>query len=159
MLVALPWWLVVAIDAAAWATWSAVVGRWHARLPEHRLTRDGPVLRLRAGETPARYERLLRVKRWKDRLPEAGTWFGGTTKRRLPRATGGHPARLASFAVECRRAERTHWCIVAATPAFAVWNPVGLFLAMVAFAMVANGPCIVALRYNRARLARHSTPA
>ena len=158
MLVAWPWWLVVLIDAVVWAAWSTAVGWWHARLPDERLRRDGPVLRLRRWETPARYERVLRVKRWKDLLPEAGPWFGGRSKRHLP--GGARTTVLAAFGVECRRAERTHWWIVVATPVFALWNPAGLVLAMVAFAVVANGPCVVVLRYNRARLARrHSTAA
>ena len=52
-----------------------------------------------------------------------------------------------------------HWLIVAATPVFAVWNPPGLFLAMVVFAIVANGPCLVVLRYNRARVLAFHAPA
>ena len=53
----------------------------------------------------------------------------------------------------------THWLILAATPAFALWNPPGLFVAMVVFALVANVPCLVVLRYNRARLLRRTGQA
>ena len=36
----------------------------------------------------------------------------------------------------------------------ALWNPPGLFAAMVVFAVVANVPCLIIQRYNRARIAR-----
>ena len=96
------------------------------------------------------------MKTWKGWLPEAGPAFGGRSKRHLP--TGGE-AGLPRFLAECRRAERTHWLILAATPAFALWNPPGLFVAMVVFALVANVPCTVVLRYNRARLLRRTGQA
>jgi glycosyl-4,4'-diaponeurosporenoate acyltransferase len=146
-----PWQLAVALDALAWAGWSALVGWWHARQPAERFDGDGPVLRPRGWECPRWYERRLHVKAWKDALPEAGSWFGGISKRRLP---PGGPADRERLLLECRRAERTHWWIVAATPWFALWNPAWLFGAMVAFAVVANLPCIAALRYTRLRLER-----
>jgi glycosyl-4,4'-diaponeurosporenoate acyltransferase len=150
MLLRLPWPWVVALDVVAWAVWSAAAGWWMTRRGPRDPDVDGPVLRLRSFERGGRwYERSLRVKRWKTWLPEAGRAFGGRSKRRLP---PGGASGLPTFLAECRRAERTHWLIVAATPSFAVWNPLGLFLAMVVFAFVANGPCVVVLRYNRARL-------
>jgi glycosyl-4,4'-diaponeurosporenoate acyltransferase len=158
MLLALPWPWVVAADALAWTAWSVAAGWWMAhRGPRHPEV-DGPVLRLRRFEHGGRwYERTFRVKRWKSWLPEAGRTFGGRSKRHLP---GGGVNGLCLFLADCRRAERTHWLIVAATPVFAVWNPPGLFLAMVLFALVANGPCLAVLRYNRARvLAIQGPPA
>ena len=155
MVVHLPWPWVVVIDAVAWATWSAVAGwwtgRWTAAHPT-AATADGLLLELRGFEEGGRwYERRLRVKAWKGRLPEAGQAFGGRSKRRLP---PGREDGLAAFLSDCRQAERTHWLILAATPLFVIWNPPGLMVAMVVFAMAANVPCLVALRYNRARLLR-----
>jgi len=162
MLIRLPWPWVVAIDAVAWTAWSAAAGWWVTRHgPRHSDVGhpevDGPVLRLRPFERGGRwYERTLRVRRWKSWLPEAGRAFGGRSKRHLP--PGGVRA-LPLFLTDCRRAERTHWLIVVATPVFAVWNPLGLFLAMVAFAVVANGPCLIVLRYYRARVLARQRPA
>ena len=144
------WPVAVVVDAAVWAGWSAAVGWWHARLPVERLGHDGPVLRLHRWEQRRRYERWLRVRSWKDWLPDAGPWLGGLGKRRLPPGRGGR----ARFLAECRRAERTHCLIVAATPLFVLWNPAWLFGVMVVYAVVANLPCIAVQRYNRIRLRR-----
>ena len=150
MIVHLPWPWVVVLDTLAWTMWSAAAGWWTGRPGWGRPAADGPVLRLRPFERGGGwYETRLHVKRWKDRLPEAGRAFGGRSKRQLP---PGRAAGLRVFLAECRRAERTHWLILAATPVFALWNPPGLFLAMVAFAVAANVPCLMVLRYNRARV-------
>lgn len=153
MVVHLPWPLVVVLDAVAWAAWSAVAGWWTGRWTVTRgpaAEVDGPLLRLRPFEVGGGwYQRRLRVKTWKRWLPEAGRAFGGRSKRHLP---PGGEAGLPRFLTECRRAERAHWLILAATPAFALWNPPGLFVAMVVFALVANVPCLIVVRYNRARL-------
>ncbi len=144
--------LVVAIDAAVWATWSAVVGYSAHRLPLHRLTEDGPLTRLRPWERSGRVYERLGIRRWKDRLPELGALFrGGVSKRALPsRATSD----LARFAAETRRAELVHWAVPAIIPVFALWNPAWLFAVMAAYGLVANVPCLVVQRYNRGRLRR-----
>jgi glycosyl-4,4'-diaponeurosporenoate acyltransferase len=138
------------VDVVVWTVLSAWCGWRAARRPLHRLDGGGPVRR-------HRLHRALGVARWKDRLPEAGTWFGGMSKRHLP---PGRPAeRLERFARESRRAELTHAWLLAATPVFALWNPPGLFAAMVGFSVVANVPCWLVARSNRSRcrvaLARH----
>jgi glycosyl-4,4'-diaponeurosporenoate acyltransferase len=144
------WVPAVALDAAVWTGWSALVGWWQARRPLRRLDHDGPLLRFRRWETKPRYE-ALGLRRWRRLLPEAGPLFGGISKRRLPTASEGGRSR---FLAECRRAERTHWCILAITPVFALWNPAWLTAVMVGFAIIANVPCLVVLRYNRLRLQR-----
>lgn len=143
---------IVALDALAWAGWSAVVGYAAHRLPLSRLDHDGPLTRLRRWERGGRVYERLGIRRWKDRLPEFGAVFrGGTSKRSLPsRST---PA-LARFAAETRRAELVHWAIPLLTPVFALWNPASLFGAMVGYAVLANAPCLIVQRYNRGRLER-----
>ena len=157
MLLRLPWLWVVVLDALAWTVWSAAAGWWIVHRGPRQPETDGALLRLRPFERRGRwYERTLKVKRWKSWLPEAGRMFGGRSKRHLP---PGGAQGLPLFLADCRRAERTHWLIVAATPVFAVWNPPGLFIAMVLFAVVANGPCLIVLRYNRARVLAVQPPA
>lgn len=152
---------VVFVDAAVWAGWSAAVGYGAHRLPVTRLDRDSVLTQLRRWERDGHtYERLA-IRRWKDRLPEAGAVFaGGTSKRAL---SGRGDESLRRFAAETRRAEMVHWAIPAITPVFALWNPPALFGAMVGYAVAANAPFIAIQRYNRARimriLARRATAA
>lgn len=132
------WYEAVAADAGAWAVWGLATS-WVA----HRV---GPV-RLPAPKPWERrvYRRVLRVHRWKHRLPDAGSF----DKRRVG---GRSTERLEAYAAEARRAELVHWLGLVAVPAFALWNPPGLVAANLAYALGANGPCLVSLRYNRGRL-------
>ena len=92
---------------------------------------------------------MLRIKRWKDRVPEAGALFaGGVSKRRLrTRTTQG----LRRFATETRRAELGHWLAAAAGPFFALWNPWWAAVIIVGYGLAANLPFIAIQRYDRAR--------
>jgi glycosyl-4,4'-diaponeurosporenoate acyltransferase len=153
VLVALAWPIAVVIDAVVWAAGSILIGLRAARRPLARHGQPRGLLVLRSFERAGGgrwYERWARVKAWKDLVPDAGTVGGNRTKRHRPAAAAGGTAR---FALECERAERAHWGMLALTPLFVVWNPGWLFAAMVAYGLVANGPCLVVLRYNRARLA------
>jgi len=144
---------IALIDAGVWALWSLLCGYVAHRISPSRLSRDNWLFRLRRFESSGRfYERSLRIKRWKDRVPDAGDLFqGGASKRRL---TAHDREHLEAFAVETRRAELTHWLILGVTPWFFLWNPWWLGLVMVGYGIVANVPCVAIQRYNRARLLR-----
>ncbi|HEY5858677.1 MAG TPA: hypothetical protein VIX62_00140 [Actinomycetota bacterium] len=145
--------VVVAVNVGAWAVIHSASGYAVHRLPVERLSRDGWLFRKRAVEREGRlYVETLRIKRWKDRVPEAGALFaGGISKRHLTDdATGG----LERFAVETRRAELGHWLAMAPAPLFAIWNPpLGVAL-MVAYGVGVNLPFIAIQRYNRIRVSR-----
>ncbi|WP_162941808.1 hypothetical protein [Desertimonas flava] len=133
---------------------SFAAGYWAHRLPSERLARDGPLLRLRTFERDGRiYADRLAIGRWKGHLPEAGAFFaGGTSKRRL---VGADPVSLRAFAIETRRAERSHWVsllLVSTVPL--LWNGVLGSVLMILYGLVSNAPCIAVQRYNRARLVR-----
>jgi glycosyl-4,4'-diaponeurosporenoate acyltransferase len=144
-------WTVV-VDVAVWGAWSALVGLAAHLLPTRWLTRDGFVLCLRPAERDRSVYRRMRIKRWKDRLPEAGSLFAGGFSKRAMRQRD--PAYLERFVVETRRAELTHWWVMLAAPFFLLWNPVALGAVMVVYALAANVPCLLVQRYNRARLQR-----
>ena len=142
---------LVLVDAAVWATWSTLVGGAASRLPAELLSEDSWLTRPRRFEQGGRLYERVGIRRWKDAVPDAGAWFGGLTKRRLPsRDRDG----LRRFAAETRRAEYVHWAILGVTPVFLVWNPPLLAAAMVVYGVTANVPCLAIQRYTRARLVR-----
>lgn len=144
--------VVVVLNVLAWALIHTGTGYAMHRLPPGRLGSDGPVLRARVLERDGRIYERLHIRRWKDRLPEAGALFaGGVSKRRLP---GRDPADLELFAIETRRAERAHWLALVLGPIAVVWNPPVGAVAMIAYGVVVNAPFIVVQRYNRLRIAR-----
>ena len=145
--------VTVAVDVVAWAAIHAGTGYLVHRLAVERLATDWWIHRPRRFERGGSlYADRLRVRRWKHRLPEAGALFGGGfDKRSLGGA--GRPA-LERYAVETRRAELGHWLAAAGAPAFFLWNPWPVGVVMLAYAVAVNGPCVVASRYNRLRIAR-----
>lgn len=145
----------VAVDIAVWIVVGVGVGYAFHRRPVSAFAVDGRLTRLRGFEADGTwYERRLAIKRWKDRLPEAGALFsGGFSKRDL---RGRDAALFDRFVVETRRAELTHWWVLAAAPFFVLWNPPWLAGVMAGYAVAANGPCLLTQRYNRARLLRVS---
>ncbi|MGD9702538.1 MAG: glycosyl-4,4'-diaponeurosporenoate acyltransferase [Acidimicrobiia bacterium] len=145
--------VVVAIDIAAWGVVHAVSGYAVHTLPVRRLSRDGRLFAPRRLERDGRlYVDTLRIKRWKDRVPEAGALFaGGVSKRHLPDADAGG---LERFAVETRRAELGHWLAMLPAPLFAIWNPPVAAAVIVVYGIGINLPFIAIQRYNRLRVAR-----
>lgn len=145
-------WLIILVDCVVWAVWGTAVGYAGHRRPLERLDHDSWLTRIRGWEREGRTWERLGIRRWKDRLPEAGSFFGGgMSKRALP---GRDPDDLARFAAETRRAEWVHWVVMAIIPVFALWNPPVLLVAMALYGVVANVPCIVVQRFNRARIQR-----
>jgi len=143
----------VALSTGVWVGLSFGVGYVTHRAPVARFDHDTWLTRLRPIEADGRvYERRLRIRRWKGRLPEGGDTFdGGFDKRRL---RGRSTDLLERFAAETRRAEMTHWVLLVCGPLFVVWNRPLVAAGMVAFGVLFNAPFIVTQRYNRARLAR-----
>lgn len=141
----------VAVSVLAWALIGVVSGwLWH-RVPVARLSSDGRITRPRRFEDGGRwYQRRLRIRAWKDRLPEKGDLFrGGFSKRHLVDRSTPH---LQRFVVETRRAELVHWTNMAAGPLFLVWCRPLIGACMVAFGVVAHLPFVLVQRYNRLRL-------
>ncbi len=142
--------LTILVDVAAWTIVGVGVGYGMHRVSLSRLDHDTWLTRPRAFERQGRAYERLGIRRWKDRTPELGGLFAGGVSKR---SSGGR-SRLDRFAAETRRAEYTHWLVMAAAPFFALWNPWFLTVAMVVYALVANLPCLMIQRYNRARITR-----
>ncbi|MEO7557278.1 MAG: hypothetical protein ABIV94_11815 [Acidimicrobiales bacterium] len=149
----LPLWGAAIANVGAWAVIHTATGYGAHRLPAARLQRDTWLLRERRWERDgALYVGTLRIKRWKDRLPEAGALFaGGVSKRHLP---SHDRAGLTRFVCETRRAEYGHWAAMAGGPVSVLWNPpIGVAL-MVGYGIAVNAPFIAVQRSNRIRAQR-----
>lgn len=148
----LPALAVIAGNVLFWPAWTAAVGYAAQRTPDGRFADDGVLTRERLLERSGSWYRdELHIERWKDRLPEAGSLFGGVAKRTV---AGGDPVVLEKFIIETRRAEHAHWAMASGFVFTLVWNP--WWAAPINFALGAssNLPCIAVQRYNRARLRR-----
>lgn len=150
VLIDLPVAVAAALDVVAWVLLGVIIGWRQARTPIERLSGEGWFSRIRSWESGGRiYRKVTYIHLWKDLIPDAGTWFGGLSKRRLPSTNDGGIAR---FVAECQRAERTHLGQIIALPIFVVWNSWHLLWWNVAFALVGNLPCWLIARFNRARI-------
>jgi glycosyl-4,4'-diaponeurosporenoate acyltransferase len=144
--------LAMIIDIAVLAAWGSLVGYAFHRMPARWFGHDNAVTKPRRWERDGRvWDDVLRVRRWKDRVPDAGGLFaGGMRKRGVSR----DPEQLARLVVETRRAELVHLAVLAISPVFLLWNPLWLAAVMVTYNIVANVPFMVIQRYNRPRLVR-----
>ena len=148
----LPASLVIAGNAVFWPAWTALVGYAAQRTPDAHFAEDDRITRQRDFEGEGGWYRdKLRIDRWKTRLPEAGSVFGGFEKRTV---AAGDRVVMQQFVVETRRAEHAHWGMVCGVALTILWNPWWAVPANVAVAAGSNLPCIAVQRYNRLRLHR-----
>lgn len=153
MLIEIPvLWLVI-INILGWLFIHISFAWAGTQLPATLFQPHGWICRIRAWEGRGHiYDRLFRVRNWKDKLPDGAALFrGGFEKKSLQTRD---PAYLDRFIVETCRGEIVHWTVFAAAFLFFLWNPPWAGGVMVAYGIAANLPCIIALRYNRIRLLR-----
>jgi glycosyl-4,4'-diaponeurosporenoate acyltransferase len=153
VLIELPIAWIIALNVIAWMTIQLGLA-WALTQPAaERFDARNFFARPKRWERDGRfYEKIFAIKSWKDRLPDAASWFrGGFPKANLRTAT---PDFLARFLCETWRGELVHWLALLAVPLFYVWNPWWAVLVNAAYAVAANLPCILVQRYNRARFQR-----
>ncbi len=152
LLADLPTVVQVVIIGLGWFGWSLLCGYVAHRRPARTFDPSRPPYRLMRWERDGRAYERLGIRRWKDRLPEAGGVFtGGFSKRHLASRDRHY---LDRFVIETCRAEFAHWSMMALAPIWFV-----LFVPLVAvlnvgYALGANLPCLLVQRFNRARLLR-----
>ena len=144
---------VIALNVMAWLVIQFGLAWSFTQLSVERFDYLNAVARPRRWERGGRfYEKAFAIKLWKNRLPDASRMFrGGFAKANLQTAA---PEYLQRFLHETWRGELVHWLALLALPLFAIWNPWWGVLVNAAVALAVNFPCILALRYNRARLQR-----
>jgi glycosyl-4,4'-diaponeurosporenoate acyltransferase len=152
LLADLPTVVQVVIIGLGWFGWSVVCGYVAHRRPAAAFDPMRLPYRLMRWERDGRSYERIRIRRWKDRLPEAGEVFdGGFSKRHLASRDLEY---LDRFAVETCRAEFAHWAMMALVPIwFVLFVPLVAIL-NVGYALGANLPCLLVQRFNRARLLR-----
>jgi glycosyl-4,4'-diaponeurosporenoate acyltransferase len=142
--------LGITLNIVVWSCWSVGVGYVGNRRPIRSFAADRWWSRLRRAERGGRWHAdTLHIKAWKDRLPELGGLFANGFAKRSARRDRDH---LERFVVETRRAEWVHWVVFLLWPVFGLWNPPWAVAVMFIYAIVANVPCLLVQRYNRARL-------
>ena len=145
-------WTVV-IDILAWAAFHIIISFWMAIMSYDRFNRDSFLYRITNWEKSFQpWERIFYVKKWKHFIPDGTKIIQiGFEKKRL---TSIDKDYLKRFIVESKRAELTHWLSILPSIFFFLWNPFWAGWVMVAYALIFNGPIIIAQRYNRQRLER-----
>jgi len=149
--------LIIAVNVLGWPLIHLAFARLFISLPDFHFAQDSWLTRSRRFEQDGRfYRRVLAVQRWKDLLPDGAPWLGGRSKKRLGSRSYAY---LNLFAMETRRAEAAHWCMLLCTPVFYLWNPAWACVVMTLYGLAANLPCIIAQRANRVRIARILRPS
>ncbi len=141
----LPW--VVTLNVLGWPVIQLTLAWAWTRIPANCL-RPSAALAFEAGGHF--YQRAFRIRSWKDRLPDGANWLsGGFAKASMQ---GRSPQYIQRFIRETWRGELCHWSALLFIPLFMAWNPWWADLVMIAYALIANLPCILVQRFNRARM-------
>lgn len=141
----------IAANVLGWPVIHIVIARLALRIPLQRFAeRNSGSITTHLREARL-YRKVLRVHRWKTRLPDGAPWLGGFSKKRFEHRERKY---ILTFILETRRAEFAHWCMLFCLPLFFLWNPAWACGIMAAYAFGANVPCIIAQRYNRIVLTR-----
>ena len=151
MLLNLPMPVIITLNIIGWPVIHLTLGSLATRWSRQTVDRLGTLLPLLPGETIRRYDRWLRIRRWKNALPDAADWFhGGITKSAVIHS----PAFREQLRLETLRSEAAHWLMLLAAGIFLLWNPLWAAVVMVTVALLLNMPCILVQRYNRLRAMR-----
>ncbi|MFT4112015.1 hypothetical protein [Silvibacterium sp.] len=142
---------VILLNCIGWPALQLSLAWGMGCLPARWFAKEAAWSRVCQWESPL-YRRVLRLRSWKHRLPDGASWFaGGFAKKKLEMRNREY---LMRFVAETRRGELAHWLMIACVPLFFVWNPPWACVVVAFYALIANLPCIIVQRYNRATLLR-----
>ncbi len=145
---------ILTADILGWPILQLSIASASLHIPQRSFTPLRSPSRFEAREIDL-YRRILRIQKWKHLLPDGAGWIGGPFPKR--RLAFHDPAYLRRFALEARRGELAHWCMLFCFPIFYLWNPPWASAVMTLYALIANLPCIIVQRYNRIAILRRLT--
>ncbi|MDH4291896.1 MAG: glycosyl-4,4'-diaponeurosporenoate acyltransferase [Dehalococcoidia bacterium] len=143
----------IALDFIVWLVIHSGVSMSVAKIKPDAFDPESWLYKGRSWEREGRiYKAFLGVRKWKRVLPDGAAVFkSGFRKKHLKNQDALY---LQRFIIETCRAELAHWVIFVFSFLFFIWNAWWIGMIMVAYALIVNIPCIIAQRYNRARLKR-----
>jgi glycosyl-4,4'-diaponeurosporenoate acyltransferase len=119
--------------------------------PARLLNPDNRFFRAKHWEAGgAIYQRVFRVRRWKDALPELSDIFKKLFSKKRIRTFDAE--YLHSYIIESCRAELTHFCIIGLSFLFPLWAGFSVSLFIIYISIFLNLPFIIIQRYNRPRI-------
>lgn len=121
------------------------------KIPDHFFRYDNLLFKTRKFEkNGALYKSAFKIAQWKKYLPDgAAVRKSGYRKKKL---TDFSIENLKIFLVESCRAELGHLLAILPFWTFGLFLPKQVVWIMLIYAIVVNGPCIIAQRFNRPRI-------
>lgn len=115
---------------------------------------EKPIYKIHKWETENDfYNRKLKIKRWKDKLPQYIA-KNGFSKKQMKNLSEMSPKYIKSFIVETCRAEWDHLACCAYSLISFIINPLFYAVLFSVIVVLCNIPFIAIQRYNRLRLLR-----
>ena len=148
---------IIFLDIFVWLVIHLGISYLCTLIPISFFKKDRKWFRIKSWEKDGKfYQKPLRIKKWRKIIPDGGGLFkGGFPKKNLE---SGETSYLKTFLYETKRAELTHWLAIIPAPVFFLWNIWWVGIIMIAYALIANFPCIMLQRFNRARISKVLIP-
>lgn len=138
------------INIAAWLLIHLSISFFSVRMSERFIGKFNGIFTAFNWERSGKFYEKIKIRIWKDRLPEAGKLFkDGFSKKNLKGRS-----EMERFLFETKRGELSHWLQLVPCLLFFIWNTPAAAIFNVLYAFAFNSPFILIQRYNRIRLIR-----
>ncbi|MDT9024386.1 MULTISPECIES: glycosyl-4,4'-diaponeurosporenoate acyltransferase CrtO family protein [Rossellomorea] len=144
--------MIILVNIFAWVSIHFVISFLTSRLTNKQLQRLSPLFHPLEMEAGGGIFEFLKIKKWKEYIPDAGRWFrGGVNKNEI--GLTSHQGRI-TFLYELTRAELSHWLQMIPAPFFFILNNGVESWIMFLYGISFNLPLILVQRYNRMRIVK-----
>ncbi|MGI8314287.1 hypothetical protein [Halobacillus mangrovi] len=141
---------MILVNAIAWLVIHLSVSVIVSQFPSSLVMSFSKLYKLREWERHGAIYERMKIKQWKNRLPEAKKWVNhgkGKTGIRLR-----NEADYNEFVLATNRSELSHWLQILPAPLFFLFNTQLAGWIIMVYAILFNLPFIMVQRYNRARV-------